>query len=290
MATFGIFFANAVMYSLHDQEGAFGWRFAIGIQLLWAFFVAIGTALAPESPRYYVLRGKIDQARVNLSKLRGLEQDDPELLAEMEAIQKSVDDEKLAANATYLDCFRSKDRMLMRTMNGILIQVRTFAVLVLLLLALTLSSPSQRADGSAVDRCQLLLLLRNQVLRRLRYLGRFPDSAHPLRCQRRRYLPRSLRRRLPRPPYRPLHRFRHHVLRTGSSFFLSLSDLPFMLTRPVYQVIAGAVSTAKPGDKAAGQALIFASCWFIFGFASSWGPLGWVRLLPSCSSYDVGCC
>jgi SP family sugar:H+ symporter-like MFS transporter len=124
MATFGIFFANAVMYSLHDQEGAFGWRFAIGIQLLWSFFVAIGTALAPESPRYYVLRGKIDQARVNLSKLRGLEQDDPELLAEMEVIQKSVDDEKLAANATYLDCFRSKDRMLMRTMNGILIQVR----------------------------------------------------------------------------------------------------------------------------------------------------------------------
>jgi hypothetical protein len=127
MATFSIFFANAVMYSLHDHDGPFRWCFAIGIQLLWAGLVAISTALAPELPRYYVQRGNIDQARANLSKLRGLEQEDPELLAEMAAIQQSVDDERLAANATYADCFRSKDRMLMRTMNGILIQFVSFA-------------------------------------------------------------------------------------------------------------------------------------------------------------------
>ncbi|GAA5840213.1 hypothetical protein JCM11251_005948 [Rhodosporidiobolus azoricus] len=42
------------------------------------------------------------------------------------------------------------------------------------------------------------------------------------------------------------------------------------------QIIAGAFSMAKAGDPAAGKALIFASCWFIFGFTSSWGPLGWL--------------
>ncbi|KAK4046458.1 hypothetical protein OIV83_006050 [Microbotryomycetes sp. JL201] len=42
------------------------------------------------------------------------------------------------------------------------------------------------------------------------------------------------------------------------------------------QIVAGAISTAYPGNEAVGKVLIFFSAVFIFGFASSWGPLGWV--------------
>lgn len=42
------------------------------------------------------------------------------------------------------------------------------------------------------------------------------------------------------------------------------------------QVVTGALATAYPQDETVGKVLITFSCLFIFGFASSWGPLGWV--------------
>jgi SP family sugar:H+ symporter-like MFS transporter len=123
MATVGIFLSNAVNYSLHSRGDDFSWRFPIALQFIWAALVFAGTAASPESPRYYVQRGHLDRARVNLAKLRDLPEDDPALLAELDMIIKGVEDEKLANDSTYLDCFRPKDRMLQRTMNGILIQM-----------------------------------------------------------------------------------------------------------------------------------------------------------------------
>jgi SP family sugar:H+ symporter-like MFS transporter len=106
MATVGIFLSNAVNYSLHSRGDDFSWRFPIALQFIWAALVFAGTAASPESPRYYVQRGHLDRA-----------------LAELDMIIKGVEDEKLANDSTYLDCFRPKDRMLQRTMNGILIQM-----------------------------------------------------------------------------------------------------------------------------------------------------------------------
>ncbi|GAA5840231.1 hypothetical protein JCM11251_005953 [Rhodosporidiobolus azoricus] len=232
MATFGIFFSNAVTYSLHDRDSAFSWRFPIAIQLLWAGFVAVGTAFAPESPRYYVQRGKVDQARVNLAKLRGLEQDDPELLAELESIKSGVEAEKAAADSTYFDCFRLKDRMLLRTMNGILIQMGQQWTGINFFFSY---GNKFFATSGIDDPFQTQLILSG-----INVIGSFPGMA----------VVDYLGRRV--------------VLFIGSAIMFS------------GQIIAGAVSTAKPGDPAAGKALIFASCWFIFGFASSWGPLGWV--------------
>lgn len=117
------FLSNAVNYSLHDAGNDFSWRFPIAVQFIFGAGVFVGTVFAPESPRYFVQRGNITQARANLAKLRGLEQEDPALLAELDQIVAGVEDEKLAADSTYLDCFRAKDKMLLRTMNGILIQM-----------------------------------------------------------------------------------------------------------------------------------------------------------------------
>ena len=72
MATVGIFLSNAVNYSLHSRGDDFSWRFPIALQFIWAALVFAGTAASPESPRYYVQRGHLDRARVNLAKLRDL--------------------------------------------------------------------------------------------------------------------------------------------------------------------------------------------------------------------------
>ncbi|GAA5884310.1 hypothetical protein JCM6882_002222 [Rhodosporidiobolus microsporus] len=248
MATFGIFFSNCVTYSLHARGDAFSWRFPIAIQLLWAGFVAVGTAFAPESPRYYVQRGNLEQARTNLAKLRGLEQDDAELLAELESIKSGVEDEKAAADSTYLDCFRFKDRMLLRTMNGILIQMGQQWTGVNFFFSY---GTKFFASSGISDAFQTQLILSG-----VNVIGTFPGMAVVDYMGRR------------------------AVLFIGSAIMFS------------GQIIAGAVATAKPDDPAAGKALIFASCWFIFGFASSWGPLGWVvaaeqfplKIAPLCVS------
>ncbi|GAA6033447.1 hypothetical protein JCM8097_001399 [Rhodosporidiobolus ruineniae] len=248
MATVGIFLANAVMYSLHDRADAFGWRFGIGIQLLWAFLVAVGTVFAPESPRYYLQRGNDERARVNLAKLRGLAEDDEELLLELQQIKQGVEDEKLAADSTYLDCFRMKDKMLLRTMNGILIQMGQQWTGVNFFFSY---GTKFFASSGIKDSFQTQLILSG-----INVIGTFPGLFAVDLAGRR------------------------TILFIGSAIMFS------------GQIIAGAVSTAKPDDPASGKALIFASCWFIFGFASSWGPLGWVcaaeqfplKIAPLCVS------
>ncbi|GAA5970832.1 hypothetical protein JCM11641_004470 [Rhodosporidiobolus odoratus] len=232
MATVGIFLANAVNYNLHNRDDAFSWRFPIALQLIWAFLVAVGTAFAPESPRYYVQRGNVDRARLNLAKLRGLDAEDPELLAELDVIKKGVEDEQLAADSTYLDCFRTKDRMLLRTMNGILIQMGQQWTGVNFFFSY---GTKFFASSGIKDSFQTQLILSG-----VNVIGTFPGLFAVDIAGRR------------------------TILFIGSAIMFS------------GQIIAGAVSTAKPNDPAAGKALIFASCWFIFGFASSWGPLGWV--------------
>ncbi|BGP20734.1 hypothetical protein JCM10213_001022 [Rhodosporidiobolus nylandii] len=249
MATVGIFLANAVNYNLHDRDDAFSWRFPIALQFIWAFLVAVGTIFAPESPRYYVQRGNLEQAQVNLAKLRGLEQEDPELLQELEVIKKGVEDEQLAADSTYLDCFRmGPDKMLLRTMNGILIQMGQQWTGVNFFFSY---GTKFFAASGIQDSFQTQLILSG-----INVIGTFPGL------------------------FVVDHLGRRAVLFIGSAIMFS------------GQIIAGAVATAKPDDPAAGKALIFASCWFIFGFASSWGPLGWVcaaeqfplKIAPLCVS------
>ncbi|GAA5953938.1 hypothetical protein JCM8115_003263 [Rhodotorula mucilaginosa] len=248
MATVGIFLSNAVNYSLHSRGDDFSWRFPIALQFIWAALVFAGTAASPESPRYYVQRGHLDRARVNLAKLRDLPEDDPALLAELDMIIKGVEDEKLANDSTYLDCFRPKDRMLQRTMNGILIQMGQQWTGV----NFFFSYGNKFFAASGIkDSYQTQLILSG-----INVIGTFPGLFAVDKMGRR------------------------TVLFIGSAIMFS------------GQIIAGAVNTALPDDPAAGKALIFASCWFIFGFASSWGPLGWVvaaeqfplKIAPLCVS------
>ncbi|BGP43927.1 hypothetical protein JCM10450v2_008137 [Rhodotorula kratochvilovae] len=248
MATIGIFLSNAVNYSLHDAGNDFSWRFPLALQFIWGAGVFVGIVFAPESPRYFVQRGNIDQARANLSKLRGLEQDDPALLREMDGIVAGVEDEKLAADSGYLDCFRLKDKMLLRTMNGILIQMGQQWTGV----NFFFSYGTKFFAASGIKDSFMTQL----ILSGVNVIATFPGL------------------------FAVDHLGRRTVLFIGSAMMFS------------GQIIAGAVSTAKPDDPAAGKALIFASCWFIAGFASSWGPLGWVvaaeqfplKIAPLCVS------
>lgn len=56
-----------------------------GVFLILAFFI-------PESPRFLIVKGKMDKARKNLAFLRNLDEDHPYLIHEMENMCKSIED------------------------------------------------------------------------------------------------------------------------------------------------------------------------------------------------------
>ncbi|KAF2720112.1 putative transporter [Polychaeton citri CBS 116435] len=73
--TIGILLASCVDYSTQNRTDSGSYRIPIAIQFLWALILAGGIAWLPESPRYFVKRGKIAQAMKSLSSLRGQPED-----------------------------------------------------------------------------------------------------------------------------------------------------------------------------------------------------------------------
>ena len=69
--TIGILLANCVVYATQNRRDTGSYRIPIAVQFLWAIILAVGLALLPESPRYWVKKGKLDKAAHALSRVRG---------------------------------------------------------------------------------------------------------------------------------------------------------------------------------------------------------------------------
>ncbi|KAI1762831.1 general substrate transporter [Hypoxylon sp. FL1150] len=69
--TVGLLLASAIDYATQDRTDSGSYRIPIAIQLLWALILGTGLFLLPESPRYFVKKGKLDSAAATLSRLRG---------------------------------------------------------------------------------------------------------------------------------------------------------------------------------------------------------------------------
>jgi MFS family permease len=69
--TIGILLANCVVYATQNRLDTGSYRIPIAIQFLWAIILGFGLFFLPESPRYFVKRGKIDSAAKALCSVRG---------------------------------------------------------------------------------------------------------------------------------------------------------------------------------------------------------------------------
>lgn len=69
--TIGLLLASVVVYATQDRKDASAYRIPIGIQFPWAFILGGGLLFLPDSPRYYVKRGRIEDAIEALSRVRG---------------------------------------------------------------------------------------------------------------------------------------------------------------------------------------------------------------------------
>jgi len=69
--TIGILLANCVVYATENRDDSGSYRIPIAVQFLWALFLALGLFLLPESPRFYVKKGKLAEAAKALASVRG---------------------------------------------------------------------------------------------------------------------------------------------------------------------------------------------------------------------------
>ncbi|KAI0012945.1 general substrate transporter [Xylariaceae sp. FL0662B] len=73
--TIGILLANCVVYATQNRSDTGSYRIPIGVQFLWALILGTGLFILPESPRFFVKKGKISEAAKALAFVRGQPED-----------------------------------------------------------------------------------------------------------------------------------------------------------------------------------------------------------------------
>lgn len=69
--TIGILLANCIVYATQNRLDTGSYRIPIAIQFLWSIILGLGLFYLPESPRYFVKRGKLEEAAKALANVRG---------------------------------------------------------------------------------------------------------------------------------------------------------------------------------------------------------------------------
>jgi MFS transporter, SP family, sugar:H+ symporter len=79
-----------------------GWRLSLGVGLVPAAVIIVGAALIPDTPNSLVLRGRLDEARASLRRIRGAAADTE---AELESIARAVEQDRRHASGAFRRLF-----------------------------------------------------------------------------------------------------------------------------------------------------------------------------------------
>jgi sugar porter (SP) family MFS transporter len=109
--TIGILLASCVDYGTQNRTDTGSYRIPIALQMLWAVILGVGLFLLPESPRYYVKKGNLDQATKSLTRLRGEPEGSEFIQQELAEIVANHEYELSVIPAsgylgTWLNCFK----------------------------------------------------------------------------------------------------------------------------------------------------------------------------------------
>jgi len=104
--TIGLLIAASVDYATQDRDDSGSYRIPVAVQFLYGIILIVGMILLPETPRYLIKRGKPEKAAKALARLRRLDVSHPVLIEELQEIQANYDYEQTLGAATYLDLCR----------------------------------------------------------------------------------------------------------------------------------------------------------------------------------------
>ncbi|KAK4686344.1 MFS transporter, SP family, sugar:H+ symporter, partial [Tremellales sp. Uapishka_1] len=130
--TIGLLLSSCVDYATQDKLTTASYRIPIGIQMLWALILGFGLLMLPESPRFYVRKGKLAAASKALSRVRGQPEDSAYIQEELaEIVANHEYESELVPTGNYFEswyaCFtgglRNPGSNLRRTILGTSMQM-----------------------------------------------------------------------------------------------------------------------------------------------------------------------
>ena len=86
--TVGILIANVLNYFFNKIHGGWGWRLSLGGAMVPALIITVGSMILPDTPNSIIERGRHEEAREELRKVRGVndvEEEFNDLVAASEA-------------------------------------------------------------------------------------------------------------------------------------------------------------------------------------------------------------
>ena len=93
--TIGIWVAQWINYGTQNMH-PHGWRLSVGLAIVPALILFLGSLIIPDTPNSLVHRGKIEQARRTLERVRGTPNVDAEFADIVEAVDASRSANKMA--------------------------------------------------------------------------------------------------------------------------------------------------------------------------------------------------
>ncbi|CAK7270979.1 hypothetical protein SEPCBS119000_004362 [Sporothrix epigloea] len=69
--TIGLLLASVVVYAVEHRTNTSSYRIPIAIQFAWALILGFGLLMLPDSPRWFVKKGRLEEAAASLARLRG---------------------------------------------------------------------------------------------------------------------------------------------------------------------------------------------------------------------------
>ncbi|KAL0937153.1 MFS monosaccharide transporter [Colletotrichum truncatum] len=109
--TIGLLLAACVVYATQEREDTGAYRIPIAIQFPWAIILGGGLMLLPDSPRYFVKKGRLADATDALCRLRGQPKDSEYVQVELAEIVANEEYERQLIPSTtwfgsWANCFR----------------------------------------------------------------------------------------------------------------------------------------------------------------------------------------